>query len=240
MKFKTILILLLVLGASLFAQGSYESQVIASNSWTAGIADLAGVEDIVSLAPATMNHPPEYELKASDILALTNAKAFIFGGYEVMMKEIKSSIVSETRKDIKVTTANNLNVLIEGAEKIAAQLGTTPKYDSLIETYEAARAYIKEKGVDKLNVYCNTMLKPMLDDLGFNVVAVYSNNSVTADDIVAVASGEYDLIIDNIHSPGIDNFKEVAKVPIITFRNFPLGSIEELIIENMDVLKTIY
>ena len=240
MKIKTILIVLLVLGSSLFAQGSYESGVVASNSWTAGIAELAGVENIVVLAPATMVHPPEYELKASDILTITNAKAFIFGGYEVMMKEIKSSIVSETRQDIKVSTANDLEVLIAQAEKVAALLGTSPNYDSLVATYEGARAYIKEKGIDELNVYCNTMLKPMLVSLGFNVIDVYSNNSVTADDIVDVASGKYDLIIDNIHSPGIDNFKDVATVPIITFRNFPLGSIEDLIVENMDVLKTIY
>lgn len=64
-------LLLLSLSLSLFAQGvpeevaasaaSRPAAIIASTSWTAAFADLAGLDEVPFIAPANLAHPPEYE-----------------------------------------------------------------------------------------------------------------------------------------------------------------------------------
>jgi hypothetical protein len=46
-----------------------EAAIIASTSWVAAIADAAGAQNIRILAPVKLCHPPEYELKPSDLEA---------------------------------------------------------------------------------------------------------------------------------------------------------------------------
>jgi len=77
---KNILIVLSLglLLSTVFASGkkdavSANAKVIASTTWTAAFADIAGVDDVTPLAPADMKHPPEYELTVSDIKKLPKA-----------------------------------------------------------------------------------------------------------------------------------------------------------------------
>ena len=74
-KLSSVLILLL-LATSVFANGKKDSSstvnskeeqvVVASTSWTAAFADLAGIDNVTSIAPASLRHPPEYEVTVRD------------------------------------------------------------------------------------------------------------------------------------------------------------------------------
>ena len=37
-------------------------KVVASTSWAAAFADIAGADEVESIAPVNLRHPPEYEL----------------------------------------------------------------------------------------------------------------------------------------------------------------------------------
>ena len=63
-------------------------RVVATNTWTAAFAAAAGVTDIVTLAPADLRHPAEYELKPSDVAALHGADLILSTGFEVMAKRL--------------------------------------------------------------------------------------------------------------------------------------------------------
>ena len=58
--------------------------ILATNSWTAAFAKMAGVDSagmiIQQLAPADMEHPPEYELKPSDVKIIRDADLLIYAG----------------------------------------------------------------------------------------------------------------------------------------------------------------
>ena len=73
----------LLMAGGLYAQAAGEdtSSFVASTTWTAAFADLAGVDEITVIAPATLRHPPEYELVPSDIVTIQNARFFVSAGY---------------------------------------------------------------------------------------------------------------------------------------------------------------
>ena len=47
---------------------------LATNTWTASYANLAGIDGVESFAPSNMVHPPDYEFKPKDIERLMKAE----------------------------------------------------------------------------------------------------------------------------------------------------------------------
>jgi len=77
------LALLCVLALPLAAQ---ERPVIASTSWVQAFAIAAGAKNVVTIAPFELQHPPEYEIKPSDLLAVQHASLIVYSGYEKFAK----------------------------------------------------------------------------------------------------------------------------------------------------------
>ena len=233
--------------SGLSAQASMESTAhtaVASTSWTAAFADLAGVDDIAVIAPAELRHPPEYELTPSDIIEIQNASFFIYAGYERMMTTIQEGIPSEDRVNIAITTENDRHTVIEMAELIASYTGTTPRYESYVETVNEGRKMVEELGLDELEVCCHTMQVPLAEDLGLSIAATFGGNELSAGQIQEAAESDYDLIIDNFHNPIASPLAEVSDAELVIWRNFPETSgrnaLQEMVKDNIDALSELY
>ena len=110
--------------SAIFASGKADKKqidVVASTSWTAAFADLAGVDEVETIAPATLRHPPEYEVTVSDIEKITTSKFFIYAGFERMMKTLGDA-VGNTQM-IKIHCNNSVdNIKTETAKNLLLQL----------------------------------------------------------------------------------------------------------------------
>lgn len=233
--------------SGLSAQASMESTAhtaVASTSWTAAFADLAGVDDIAVIAPSELRHPPEHELTPSDIIEIQNATFFIYAGYERMMTTIQEGIPSGDRVDIAITTENDRQTVIEMAERIASYTGTTPRYEGYVETVNEGRRMVEELSLDELEVCCHTMQVPLAEDLGLNIVAIFGGNELSAGQIQEAAESDYDLIIDNYHNPVATLLAEVSDAELVIWRNFPETSgrnaLQEMVKDNIDALSELY
>ena len=65
-----------------FPLAAQEQLVIASTSWVQAYAVAAGGKNIVTIAPFELQHPPEYEMKPSDLIAVQNASLIVYSSYE--------------------------------------------------------------------------------------------------------------------------------------------------------------
>ena len=111
-------ILPIVSAAALFANGKNDisnsaqnaveqkTRIVASTSWTAAFADIAGADNVETIAPATLRHPPEYEVTVSDIQKITASNLFIYAGFERMMKTLGDSI--DGTKMIRIASDNSI------------------------------------------------------------------------------------------------------------------------------------
>lgn len=239
-KTLTLIISYTLIISSIFAQGIREEAIMptytASTAWSAAFAQLGGLDNIISIAPANLNHPPEYEILPQDIKNISNSKFFIYAGYEVMMKTLSSNLIDES-KMIKIYTSNDLENIISVASQISSLANTedvslirVEKYKQLIND---ARKYVKDNNLDKLKVIANFFQAPLAKDIGLNVVKIFGPAPITPADIKDISINEYDLIIDNVHNILSAPLSEVSpNTPVIIWRNFP-NNIENDALYNM-------
>ena len=251
--FVILIIILMVCGAC-FAQGISESSgnrtlsqenYVASTSWVAAIAELAGLDDVITIAPANLKHPPEYEITADDMVSVINAKLFMHAGYEKMMKTISTAAELDETKIVKVTTTNTLENLSKMVELLSEKAGTQEKAKERFGQYqqliEGARTRIATSPNKDLEVYANVNQAEFARDLGLNVVSTFGAGSLTASQIEEAHDKTYALVIDNVHSPVASPISEVSSSSIIlTWRNFPdhLGNnaLYNVVKENLEAL----
>lgn len=255
MKNYSFIALLLVIGLSLFAQGvpeevaasaaSRPALIVASTSWTAAFADLAGLDDVPFIAPANLIHPPEYEIVVSDVLKINHADYFIYAGYERMMQSMGSSIKKEEASLLKINTNNSIENVSEQAGIIASLMGTQGESQKRVaqyrQTVKEGSDKVRQQELDQLKVYCHAMQVFLAKDLGLSVAGTFGPGPVTAAQIAEVAKGGYDLIIDNIHNPIAKPFMEVSPATkLVVWRNFPerggRNSLNEMVKANIEQL----
>ncbi len=237
---KKLLTTLIILNISIviFSQGTKEesSEYIASTSWTAAYAYVGGLDNVINIAPANLVHPPEYEILPSDIKKIQNSKAFIYAGYEVMMDTLSKNLIDENIKT-QIMTINSLNNIIKQANVISDKFNTKEKSDFRVQEikdlFTFAKIKIKEKSIDKKNVYVHFHQVAFAKSLGLNVVGSFGPNSITAKNIEDISKINNVLIIDNIHNQLAEPLLEVNENAIkIVWTNFP-NNIEEKALYNM-------
>lgn len=255
MKKMLTVFLILILGVTLFAEGIPEKgttssasrtvSVIASTSWTAAFADLGGADKVQIIAPASLIHPPEYEITVSDVLKIDKADYFIYAGYERMMKSMGDSIGKTNTDLIQITTDNSIENVKKQAALIASALKSQyyseDRVHDYIETVENGKLAVAKKGLDKQKVYCHAMQVFLAADLGLEIGGTFGPGPLTATQIAEVAKGNYDIIIDNVHNPIASPLLEVSpQTKLVVWRNFPTtverGSLQKMVQQNIDSL----
>ena len=229
-------ILPIVSAAVLFANGKNDisnsaqnaveqkTRIVASTSWTAAFADIAGADNVETIAPATLRHPPEYEVTVSDIQKITASDLFIYAGFERMMKTLGDSI--DGTKMMRIASNNSIATVTSETAKIAERLGTEEKNKARLALYvnaiRDAKAEIERRGKSNAKVLCHKHQRYLAADLGFTVTETFGPEAVTANQIANAKTDGYDIIIDNMHNPVGSPLAEVApNAAYIVWRNFP-------------------
>lgn len=217
----------LFFGLALFAQGTKEvkSDYVASTSWCASFAYVGGLDNVISIAPSDLTHPPEYEILPSDILTIQNSKAFVYAGYEAMMETLSNNLIDEDI-EIQINTVNTLDNIKDQAKKISTKYNTEEKSKIRVEKieklFEEAREEIKAKQIDKLDAYVHFHQVAFAKSLGLNVVGTFGPSSISPKNIDEVSKLDSPLIIDNIHNPLASPLSDVNQnAKVIVWRNFP-------------------
>lgn len=229
-KTTTLILVFAVVSALCFAQPVAEEsktqKYVASTSWVAAIAELAGIDDVVTVAPANLKHPPEYEITADDMANVVNAKLFMHAGYEKMMKTLGDAAQLDSDRIVKVKTTNTLENLSNMVDMLSQKAGTQEKaaerFGEFQELIEDARERIAQSPNKDIEVYANVNQAEFARDLGLSVVSTFGAGALTAAQIEEAHSKAYPLVIDNLHSPVASPITQVSPdSSIITWRNFP-------------------
>ncbi len=206
------------------------SGILATNSWTAAFVEMAG-GTAEQLAPSAMEHPPEYELKPSDIIKVRGAEIFVYAGYEVLMKTVFESFNKSPDQLLQITTSYAPGVLSKSVLSIAEKIGTAEKAQKNISLYEeqlnSIREQLKAAGLYGKDVIVNFHQEPLIAALGFNIIGTFGPQPLSAGKIMELGKLDPVLIIDNVHNPMAAPLKEVLKKPVIVLLNFPGSSVNK-------------
>ena len=234
--------------ASLLATALWAApkKVVASTSWAAAFADIAGADEVESIAPVNLRHPPEYEITVSDVQKISDSEVFIFAGFERMMKTLGKK-VDNKGVSVQVTLDNSLATVKASTLKIAEVLGTEDiqkvrfaEYEKLVK--DGQKKVLKKK-LNKKKVLCNKNQTYLAKELGLDIVGIFGPGPVTAEELLEAKKAGYDLIIDNIHNPTGKPVTEVLpKAKYIVWRNFPEAvehnALKKVVSDNIEALLT--
>ncbi|MDR0710668.1 MAG: metal ABC transporter substrate-binding protein [Spirochaetaceae bacterium] len=217
--------------------------IIASTSWAAALARCGGAQNIRVLAPADLRHPPEYELKPSDLNAASKASLIIYSGWEMFAKKLAETAGSAGVRILQIELTNDPVEVKGEAKRIAELLGTTEKYDTWAAGFDAClediRSSIFEAYAGK-RIVVNRMQTPFVKWLGLEITGEYGPAEPSPALILELVNTKPAIVIDNYHSPSGMPIAEAAHVPYIELINFPgkggTETIEDVFLHNADML----
>ncbi len=207
--------------AAVFAQSPV---VVASTSWTAAIARAAGAGDVRVIAPLELKHPPEYEIKPSDLEAVKGASLVVYAGYEKFAKRLVETSGSQGTAELKLFTDNVPEAFKAQVKLVAEKLGTRSSYDCWAAGFDAytrdVKARIQAAYPDKRAV-AHKMLKTYVEWLGFDVVGTFGPGEPSPAVVLDLVKLHPAIVIDNYHNPSGKPIAESLSAPLVELINFP-------------------
>lgn len=197
--------------------------VVASTSLTGAIARAAGAREIRILTPSEIKHPPEYELKPSDLIKFEGAEMVIYAGYEKMVSKLIETSKNKNIISVKIDTTTSPENLIEQARKISKILKTEKEEQQWEKEFIERLKTLKEKVLpfSGKRVVVHKFAQPFSRWVGFQVVQVISPGELTPKVIADAISKKPELVIDIAHFPIAKVIVENIGCKYIQIINFP-------------------
>ena len=201
-----------------------ERPVIASTSWVQAFVLAAGAKNVVTIAPFELQHPPEYEIKPSDLLAVQHASLLVYSGYEKFAKKLAETAQNSNLKIVSVYTDNVPSTIIAESKKIAQALGTTAEQakwaQSFIAYTDALRAEVAAN-VPDTRVVAQAYMKTFAEWLGLDVVGTFGPGEPSPAVVLDLIKKRPAMVLDNYHNASGKALAESLSVPYIVLINFP-------------------
>ena len=197
--------------------------VIASTSLTGAISKAAGAKEVKVLTPYEMRHPPEYELKPSDLLGFEGAKVIVYAGYERMVAKLLETAKTKDMIAIQIDTGTSPQNLIEQARRISKVLGTERKEQEWEKSFLKKLKSLREKlsPFSGKRTVIHRFAVPFAEWAGLGIVFAISPGEPTPKVIADALSKQPELVLDMLHFPIAKVIAENAKCKYVQVINFP-------------------
>jgi zinc transport system substrate-binding protein len=213
------LVVLLVCGASALRAQT----VVASTSLTGALARAAGASEVRILTPADVKHPPEYELRPSDLAKFEGASVVVYAGYERMVQRLVETSKSKNVSVVQVDTTTSPDNFISQARKIAAVLHTEKEeqawekgfLEKLATLKSGLVAYSGKKAVVHLHA------QGFAKWAGLTVVQVIMPGEISPKAVADAVAKQPDIVVDILHMPVAKVIADNAQCGYARLINFP-------------------
>jgi hypothetical protein len=216
--------------------------VVASTSLAGAIAHAAGAQEVRVLTPAGAKHPPEYDLKPTDLLKLEGADVVIYAGYERMVSKLVETSRNKQIIAIQVDTTLSPENLIAQVHKVAVALKTEKEAGVWEKSFLQALGLLKNKlaPVAGKRAVVHFHAKPLATWAGLSVVQVIPMGELTPRVIGDAVAQKPDVVLDILHSPVARTIADNAKCRYVQIINFPgvekTASLEDIFAYNTSQL----
>jgi zinc transport system substrate-binding protein len=211
---------LLVMSALPCAAGQV---VVASTSLAGAIAHAAGAQEVRVLTPADVQHPPEYDVKPTDLLKLEGADIVVYAGYERMVSRLVDTSRNKRIIAIQINTEASSENLISQVHKVAAALKTEKEAQAWEKNFREKLTTLKAKlnpVMDK-RVVAHWHARPFAAWAGLSIVQVVRPGELTPRVIADAIAQKPDAVIDILHVPVAKPIADNAKCRYVQVINFP-------------------
>lgn len=208
------------------ATGGRPLKIVASTSWVAAFARAAGATDITVIAPSNIQHPPDYDPKPSDLVAISGADYIMLAGFEGFAKRMQEAVGGDLKKIIMVQTENSPAMIHEEVTRLGKIFGTEDtaqvyltKFD---QEYARLSAGVKAKlGANKPVVVAQLFATPWAAFAGLDVAGAYGPAPITPAELKQLVDKKPTVVFENVHMGGGQPVVEATNAKKIDLVNFP-------------------
>jgi zinc transport system substrate-binding protein len=197
--------------------------VLASTSLTGAIAKAAGAKEVRVLTPGEIRHPPEYDLRPSDLLRFEGADIVVYGGYERMVQKLLETSKNRNILAIQIDTDTAPENLRNQVRKISKTLGTEKEAqvweESFVERLKLLQKKISPYAGRKAVVH--RFAQPFARWAGLHVIQIISPGELTPRVIGDAVMKKPELVVDILHFPNAKVIAENAGCKYVQVINFP-------------------
>lgn len=197
--------------------------VVASTSLCGAIAKAAGAREVRILTPSEIKHPPEYDLKPSDLIKFEGADIVVYAGYEKMVSKLIETSKNKNIISIKIDTTTSPENLIEQARRISNILKTEKEEQQWEIRFRERLKILKEKvsAFAGKKVVVHKFAQPFSRWVGLQIVQVINPGELTPKLIAEAVSKKPEIVIDIAHFPIAKVISENIGCKYIQVINFP-------------------
>jgi zinc transport system substrate-binding protein len=197
--------------------------VVASTPLVGAIAKAAGAKEVRVVSPEGTRHPPEYDLKPSDLFKLAGAKIVIYGGYERMVSKLLETSRGKNILVLQIETETTPEKLIASARKISQTL-KTEKEEQIWEKQFIGKLKTLQERISPFSgkrAIVHQYAHPFSKWANFSIVQIISPGELTPKVVADAVAQKPDIVVDILHFPVARVLAENAKCKYIQIINFP-------------------
>lgn len=201
-----------------------QPKVVASTSWVAAFAKAAGIEHVVLVAPANLQHPPDYDPKPSDLAAIAKADFVLVAGFEGFASRMKEASGSRA-EIINIRVDNQPQNIRQQVMQLAEKFGTKQAAHAWIARFDKRLAELEKEIAAAVpqpapTAIANRWMDYWVPFARMRLVGTYGPKPMTASELARLAALNPDFIIINAHVQGHATFNDLPAQKIV-LRNFP-------------------
>lgn len=200
--------------------------VVAATSWAAAFAEAAGARDVTVIAPAGVLHPPDYDPKPSDLLAIDRADFVLVGGFEGFLDRLHRAVGNASATLVEIELVNDPDVIRREVLRLADMFQTTQEAEAWLDDFEAELSSLQAELLASIGdrspiVIAHQFMAPWADFGQLDLAATYGPAPVTPTELAELVALQPDLILANRHTGGSDPLMRSADARVAMLINFP-------------------
>ena len=205
--------------------------VLASTSWVGAIAKMAGASTVDVVAPANLQHPPDYDPKPSDLVKASTADYVLLAGFEGFATRLKDAAGSDAKVET-VMTAYTPEVLSKEVLRLAGEWGTTDVATANLEKYTADWNAASASTIAKLQsssvvVVAQAYVAEWAMFAGLTPAGTYGmKNMPTPSEVADLVKLKPAFVFENSHMPMGADVASASGAEVVSIVNFPEADLD--------------
>ncbi|WP_091285933.1 metal ABC transporter solute-binding protein, Zn/Mn family [Micromonospora haikouensis] len=197
-------------------------KVVASTSWVGALAKAAGATDITVVAPANVQHPPDYDPKPSDLAAVAGADYILYAEFDGFAARLKDA-AGGTGKLVTVQLENTPGKITSEVSRLAGLFGTGDAATAWNSTFTTEYAKLSAQTKAALPNPAPTAVSHLFmaywgDFAGISVVGTYGPQPVTPSQLAELTAKKPTLVLANAHLPGANpDIPGTTRVDVVNY-----------------------
>jgi zinc transport system substrate-binding protein len=218
------------MGTAATASPAGGPRVVASTSWVGALAKAAGASTIAVIAPANIQHPPDFEPTPSDLIKVAGADYILYAAFDGFAAKLKDAAGGQGRL-VQVDLENTPEKIRAEVTRLGTLFGTSTAAMGWLSTFDTEYTALSNKVKAVVPAPPPTAVAHLFmaywgGFAGLPVVATYGPQPVSPGQLADLSAKKPALVLANAHLPGAN--PDIPGATTVNIVNYPKADLDLL------------